>query len=111
MFGLIKQKGGLQMSSDTELAIKVDNVSKIFHIYERPIDRLKQSIFPRIRSLLRLPAASYCRNFTALESVNLNISRGQSVGILGKNGAGKSTLLQIICGTLDPTTGVSIVSG
>ena len=47
----------------------------------------------------------------ALRDFDLNIARGESVGIVGLNGSGKSTLLQLICGTTRPTTGSLSVNG
>ncbi len=40
-----------------------------------------------------------------MRDINLEIAKGQTLGIVGQNGSGKSTLLQIIVGTLTPTTG------
>ena len=47
----------------------------------------------------------------ALRGVDLNIRRGEVVGVVGRNGAGKSTLLQVVCGVLQPSSGTRIVKG
>jgi lipopolysaccharide transport system ATP-binding protein len=91
------------MSSD--VAIKVENLSKCYHIYNQPHDRLKQSIYPRFQSLMGKQPKQYFREFWALKDVSFEIKRGETVGIIGRNGSGKSTLLQMICGTLNPTSG------
>lgn len=98
------------MSSD-DLAIRVDGLSKCYEIYERPQDRLKQSIVPRIRRRLGWPAPNYYREFWALRDVSFEVRKGETVGIIGRNGSGKSTLLQIICGTLTPTAGEVVTQG
>jgi ABC-type polysaccharide/polyol phosphate transport system ATPase subunit len=90
------------MSSDRS-PIHVDNVSKCYHIYDRPIDRLKQSLWFGRRS--------FFREFWALRDVSLTLGEGETVGIIGRNGSGKSTLLQIVCGTLAPTLGTVQVEG
>ncbi len=79
------------------LALRVEKVSKQYRIYERPGDRLKESL---TRGLLRRH-----REFWALREVDFEIESGTTVGIVGPNGCGKSTLLQIISGTLAPTHG------
>lgn len=89
----------------SEIAIRVTDVKKSFHIYARPQDRLKQTLVPRLQRLVGRSVTTYGREFWALKGINLEILRGQSVGIIGRNGSGKSTLLQIICGTLTPTLG------
>jgi len=95
------------MSSD--VAIKVENLSKCYQIYDTPRDRLKQFILPRIRRALsplsRSAPRNYYHEFWALQEVSFEVRRGQTVGIIGRNGSGKSTLLQMICGTLAPSTG------
>lgn len=91
------------MSSD--LAISVNRATKCYHIYDRPQDRLKQSIVPRLQRAIGRPPKTYFREFWALKEISLAVKKGETVGIVGKNGSGKSTLLQMICGTLTPTTG------
>lgn len=83
-------------------AIVVKNISKYYRTYDKPIDRLKQAIFPN---------RQYYREFWALKDVSLNVQHGTSLGIIGRNGSGKSTLLQLICNTLTPTNGTVKVHG
>lgn len=90
---------------DTDAAIVVNAVSKCFHIYSKPQDRLKQSIMPRIRRALGAQQKSYGREFWALNDISFTLKRGETLGIIGRNGSGKSTLLQLICGTLSPSHG------
>ncbi len=88
------------MSEDITISLK--NVSKCFQRYAHPVDKLKEIL---------LPGESRTSQFWALQDVNLEIEKGQTVGIVGRNGSGKSTLLQIIAGTLTPTTGEVVVRG
>jgi len=91
------------MSSD--LAVRIANLGKSYQIYDHPRDRLKQFVVPRVKQIMGSKSTNYYREFWALRDVSLEITRGETVGILGRNGSGKSTLLQLICGTLTPTTG------
>jgi lipopolysaccharide transport system ATP-binding protein len=85
-----------------EIAISLKNVSKCFKRYSHPVDRLKE-VF--------LPGKSRADEFWALRDINIEIPKGQTVGIVGRNGCGKSTLLQIIAGTLTPSSGDVRVDG
>lgn len=89
------------MSSD--IAIKVESLSKCYHIYDKPRDRLLQ--------MLARGRKQYFREFWALKDVSFEVKKGETVGIIGRNGSGKSTLLQMICGTLNPTSGGIITNG
>lgn len=105
------------MSSDKsgagvpEIAIRVRDVSKNYVMFERPEDRFKQMVVPRLERLLGRPPRRYFRDFAALSGISFEIGRGETVGIIGRNGSGKSTLLQIVCGTLQPTRGSVEVNG
>ena len=92
------------MSSD-DIAIRVSNLSKSYQIYETPRDRLKQFVLPRLQRIVGQAPKQYYRDFRALNDVSFEVRKGETVGIIGRNGSGKSTLLQMICGTLNPTTG------
>lgn len=85
------------------IAIKVEGVSKSYKLYSAPVDRLKEAFNP----LKRI----YHQNFHALENINFEVRKGETLGIVGQNGAGKSTLLKIITGVLTPTTGKVQVNG
>jgi lipopolysaccharide transport system ATP-binding protein len=97
------------MSSD--IAIEVECVSKVYQIYDRPQDRLKQMLASRIRRAFGKPPRPYFKEHWALRDVSLHVRHGETVGIIGRNGSGKSTLLQIICGTLTASVGRVVARG
>ena len=108
--GFKKLEKDFQMSS-SEIAIRVTNLAKCYEIYDRPGDRLKQFIFPRLAALFGLKSKRYFREFAALNDISFEVQKGETVGVIGKNGSGKSTLLQIICGTLTPSRGSVEING
>ncbi|MRR54796.1 MAG: ABC transporter ATP-binding protein [Deltaproteobacteria bacterium] len=89
------------MSQDT--AIKVENLTKTYYLYDSLQDHLKEIVHPLRKK--------YHQPFNALEGVSLEIKRGETVGIVGKNGSGKSTLLKVITGIVTPTRGTVTVNG
>ena len=97
--------------SSNEFAIRVEGLSKCYHIYNQPQDRLKQSIIPRLQALTGRAPKTYFHEFWALQEVSFEVKKGETVGIIGRNGSGKSTLLQLICGTLTPTRGLVRTNG
>ncbi len=50
-------------------------------------------------------------DFTAVDSVNFSVKKGEIFGFLGPNGAGKSTTIKMLCGIISPTEGSGTVSG
>ncbi|AHC73355.1 ABC-type transporter protein AbcA [Candidatus Endolissoclinum faulkneri L5] len=89
--------------NDDKPAIVINNISKSFSIFKRPVDKLLQMFSMREKP--------YCEIFIALNQVSLIINRYETVGIVGPNGSGKSTLLQIIAGLLQPNNGYVKVNG
>ena len=87
----------------SEAVISVHNLGKVYHLYDKPSDRLKQAFLWGRKQLFR--------EFWALKDVSFDVKRGEVLGLIGRNGAGKSTLLQIVCGILQPTVGSAKVSG
>lgn len=86
-----------------EFALRVKNISKVYRLYNKPIDRLKESLNPFHKN--------YHKDYYALNNINFDVKKGECVGILGVNGAGKSTILKIITGVLNPTAGEVEVNG
>lgn len=87
----------------SRFAIEVKDVTKVYRLYDKPIDRLKES--------LSLTHKSYHKDFHALQGLSFQVEKGQTVGIIGTNGSGKSTILKIITGVLTPTSGEVAVEG
>jgi len=95
----------------TDIAIRASHLSKCYHIYNNPHDRLKQFVAPRLQRLVGRQPKQYFHEFWALNDVSFEIKKGETVGIIGRNGSGKSTLLQLICGTLTPSNGQVEING
>jgi ABC-type polysaccharide/polyol phosphate transport system ATPase subunit len=85
----------------TTPVVKLDHVSKRYwQIRERSL----------LRSLVPFGAPNRTQ-LMALHDINLEIQRGETVGIIGRNGAGKSTLLRLIAGVSQPTSGSVVIRG
>ena len=90
-------------TENTETVISINHVSKVYKLFEKPMDRLKES--------LSLTHKNYHTDHFALEDISLEVHKGECVGIIGTNGSGKSTILKIITGVLTPTAGEVKVDG
>lgn len=88
---------------ENKKAIQVQHLTKMYKLYDKPSDRLKES--------LGLSRKKKYREHYALRDVNFDINEGECVGIIGTNGSGKSTILKIITGVLSPTEGEVKVNG
>ena len=86
-----------------EVMISVKDLVKKYNIYNKPIDRLKETF--------SITHKTYHKEFSALNGISFDVLKGDAIGILGKNGSGKSTLLKMITGVLTPTSGSIEVNG
>lgn len=86
-----------------DIVINVDNVTKIYKLYDRPVDRLKES--------LGLTGKKLSKDHYALRDISFRVAKGETVGIIGTNGSGKSTILKIITGVLNQTRGNVGING
>ncbi len=87
----------------SEVAVRVKNLSKIYKLYNKPFDRIKEMVMPGNKSCHR--------EFYAIKDLSFEVKRGEVIGIVGVNGSGKSTLLKMITGVLTPTSGSIEVNG
>ena len=88
---------------DKKIAIRADQITKIYKLYEKPSDRMKEA--------LGLTRNKLHKEHYALQGVDMTVYQGETVGIIGTNGSGKSTILKIITGVLNPTQGELTVNG
>ena len=87
----------------TDTMISVQNLTKVYPLYNRHIDRFKEALDPRRKK--------YHHDFYALSDISFEVKKGEAVGIIGRNGSGKSTLLKILSGVLTPSSGTYSVNG
>ena len=86
-----------------DVAVRVENLSKIYKLYDKPINRMKEALSPKRKN--------FHKNHYALNNISFEVKKGETVGIVGTNGSGKSTLLKIITGVLSPSSGRVEVDG
>lgn len=84
-------------------AIRLKEISKKYHLYDAPIDRLKEALHPLRKQ--------FHKDFYALDNISFDVRKGETIGIIGRNGAGKSTLLKILTGVLTPSSGRMDIDG
>lgn len=87
----------------SEIVISARKLTKKFRIYDYPFNRVRQKFV--------IGNKKYYREFAALEDVSFNVTKGETIGIIGRNGSGKSTLLQLLCHILKPTSGEVTAKG
>ena len=94
--------GSSEINEKNDIAISVKHVDKVYKLYEKPSDRMKEAL-----------GLAKCKHtdHKALSDVSMEIRKGETVGIIGTNGSGKSTILKIITGVLNQTSGEVNVEG
>lgn len=93
----------IPQAPDSQIVVSVKNLTKVYKLYDSPLDYLKAIIIPFGRQ--------FHHEFYALDNLSFEIKKGEMLGIIGKNGSGKSTLLKIVSGVLAPSNGAVAVNG
>ena len=101
----------------SDIAIKIENLSKQYRLGNVGTGTLTHDLKswwakargkedPNLQIGLENKLAEKGGDYVyALKDINLEIKKGDIVGVIGKNGAGKSTLLKILSRVTTPTTG------
>ena len=92
----------MKKNEELNYAIKVEDVSKSFKLYyDKPSTLKERLVFWNKKSEDR----------TVLKNINLDITKGETVALIGVNGSGKSTLLKLMTKIIYPTKGKIITKG
>jgi len=94
-----------QDSRSSDVAIRVSDLGKCYHMYANPRDRARQALSSFLSERFGFEKKQLYKEFWSLKDVSFEVKKGETLGIIGRNGAGKSTLLKMLCGTLTPTSG------
>jgi len=84
-----------------EIVIDIKNVAKTYRVFEASSDSIRNIVFNIFKFKER-------REIKALQSLDLQIAKGEFFGIIGRNGSGKSTLLDMVMKNLKPDKGGTI---
>ena len=84
------------------MIINIENISKSFKAFQREAG-LKGALNSFLKRNYKI--------FDVLNDINLQVSEGEIIGILGENGAGKTTLIKLMVGLLHPNKGTISVNG
>ena len=88
------------MSEVMSVAVRVESVSKQFHIHHSRPRTLRESLIRKMTG-----GSRGSKIVRALDDVSFDALTGQTLGVIGHNGAGKSTLLRLLCGVGKPNSG------
>ncbi|TMA95557.1 MAG: ABC transporter ATP-binding protein [Deltaproteobacteria bacterium] len=95
----------LRKTFDPDCVVRISHLGKFF-----PLNGHYGSLYRLIKGKL-LGNNSDSQTFAALKDINIEIRRGEKVGLIGNNGAGKSSLLKLIAGLYLPSNGELYVNG
>ena len=93
------------LAPNTEVAISAKDIRMMFNMSKEKVDNFKEYVIRFLKRQLSF------KEFWALKGVDLEVKRGEKVGLIGLNGSGKSTMLKVVSGVLTPTKGTVKVNG
>jgi ABC-type polysaccharide/polyol phosphate transport system ATPase subunit len=93
------------MDMPEDRVILLQNVTVKYRAPEERIATFKEYMIRALQRRVRY------KDFLALDQVDMDIQKGETLGIIGRNGAGKSTLLKVISRVLVPTEGRVWIKG
>jgi ABC-type polysaccharide/polyol phosphate transport system ATPase subunit len=88
---------------EKEHVIKLKNVSKRYKLYSNKKHQAVEAIFPFMKK--------YHKDFYSIRDFNLDVAKGDILGVVGRNGCGKSTLMKLVSSVIQPTKGSIEVKG
>ncbi len=89
-----------------EVTVNMNGISVKYRLAKEKPETLQEYFINRVKG----KRMEY-KDFWALKDINLQLRKGETLGIIGHNGAGKSTLLKVIAGVLKPVKGDITVHG
>lgn len=90
---------------ERESAVRLQGISKAF-----PLERYHATAYRALQNEI-LRRNHKARTFLALNDINIEVFRGEKIGIIGDNGSGKTTLLKVIAGIYEPNGGQINIHG
>ena len=91
-----------QKKKKKEVALSIKNLNKTFKFY----DHKKSTIFGKISNIINPRVTP--KSLKVLNNINIDIEKGEFIGLIGRNGVGKSTFLKILMGAIHPDKGTEI---
>ena len=93
-------------------SFQIANDIKLYKELDRKKDHQKSNInFLESIKLRNISFKYFNKEFEVLSNIDLEVKKGDFIGIYGSSGGGKSTLIDIICGFLNPSKGEIFIDG
>lgn len=86
------------MTENNNIVIDLQNVSKTFVIRDKGAETIRDRVFNVFSNRNR-------RKIKALKNIDIQVKKGEFLGVIGRNGSGKSTLIHLMSGAYRPDKG------
>jgi len=95
----------------SNLAVEIQGLGKCYRLGEYNAGRFYEDLTSWFKKNKTAKTEGNLQDYWALRGINLEIRKGEAVGVIGSNGAGKSTLLKILSRITKPTEGQGVIRG